>query len=150
MKSVVTTIVAIVAGVLLALLLLIAIEAFSAVVHPFPEGFHHTPEEMCRHVERYPPWVLAVVVPMWGATAFLSVLVTRILGNLVSLAIVGALLLAAVVGNVAMLPYPSWFVIASPLAVVFAVAMAGRQAFARRSGIEGNSRVATDPAPREA
>jgi hypothetical protein len=48
-------------------------QAFRAVVHPFPPppGFRQTPgltreqlqTELCAHVERYPPWVLAVVVP---------------------------------------------------------------------------------------
>lgn len=124
MKSIVRTIASVVAGVVTALLLLIAVEGFSAVVHPFPEGFGHTTEEMCLHVARYPAWVLAAVVPMWGAAAFLSVYASGKFGNLVSVAIVGGLFLAAVVANVLMLPYPQWFSIASPLVVAVGIAAA--------------------------
>lgn len=47
-------------------------EGFSAVVHPLPEDFGGTMEEMCRHVEKYPQWVLAVVVPMWAVAALVG------------------------------------------------------------------------------
>ena len=72
MKTVLRTFAAVVTGLLVLFVLLIAVEFFSAVVHPFPEGFKETTEEICRHVERYPQWVLAVVVPAWAAAAFAS------------------------------------------------------------------------------
>jgi len=101
--------------------LVVAVEMFSAVVHPFPEDFGGTTEEVCRHVERYPPWVLAVVVPMWAAAAFAGVWIAGKLGNLFSSTIVGLLLLAALVFNLSMLPYPLWFKISNLLAVPAAV-----------------------------
>jgi hypothetical protein len=117
MKTALRTFAAIVAGLLVALLLVVAVEGFSAVVHPLPEKFGGTPEEMCRHVERYPPWVLAVVVPAWAGTAFAGVWIAQRIGNLVSSTFVGLLLIAAVAFNESMLPYPTWFKIGNLLAV---------------------------------
>jgi len=105
------------AGLVLALVLLIAVEAFSAVVHPFPPGFGQTPgltpeqqqAELCAHVERYPPWVLAVVVPMWSLLAGLSTSLATRLGGSGAGWVVRMALFAAVLLNVAMLPYPGWF-----------------------------------------
>ena len=136
MNAILRTVVSVVVGLITAFLLLVTVEAFSAVVHPVPEGFSHTPEEMCRHVENYPPWVLAVVVPMWGGTGFISVWLTGKIGNRGSVVIVSTLLLAAVVANIAMLPYPSWFSIASPLVALVAVTAAARPAFGRKPASE--------------
>ena len=117
MKTAFRTVAAILAGLLLAFALVVAVEMFSAVVHPFPEDFGGTTEEVCQHVERYPPWVLAVVVPMWAGTAFAGVWTAQKVGNLPAAAIVALLLLAALVSNLAMLPYPLWFKIACLLAI---------------------------------
>jgi hypothetical protein len=112
---------AIVAALVLALALVIAVELFSAVVHPTPPGFQGTHEEMCLHVARYPHWVLAAAVPMWGFTALASTWVAGRLGNRGSAIVVGLLLLAAVIFNVAMLPYTPWFKIVMPLVIALAV-----------------------------
>ena len=48
-------------GLFLAFVLIVGVEGFSAVVHPLPEGFGGTMEETCRHVEKYPQWVLAIL-----------------------------------------------------------------------------------------
>jgi hypothetical protein len=131
MHPILRTVLAVVAGTVTALLLLMAVELFSAVVHPFPEGLSQTPEEICRHVERYPSWVLAIGALMWGGAAFVSVWLTGKIGNRISAAIVGTLFLAGVVCNVAMLPYPWWFRVAAPTAALVAVAAAVRAAFGR-------------------
>src|SRR5690242_2499596 len=89
------TLAAVFAGLLLSFLLIGAVELFSAVVHPLPEDFGGTPEEMDRHVQRYPQWVLAVVVPAWAVTAFVGTWTARRMGNHYSAATVGLLLLAA-------------------------------------------------------
>ena len=60
----------------------IAVELFSAVVHPFPAGFGGTKEEVCQHVERYPQWVLGVIVPAWAISAFAGIWTARSIGNL--------------------------------------------------------------------
>jgi hypothetical protein len=98
-----------VAAMVVALLLVIGVELASAVVHPVPAGFDGSQEQMCAHVANYPAWVLAVVVPLWGATALVSTWIAGRLGNLASALVVGMLLVAAVGFNVSMLPYPLWF-----------------------------------------
>lgn len=117
---------AVVAGLLVSCLLVVAVEFFSAVVHPFPEGFNGTSEEMCRHVERYPNWVLAVVVPAWAFTAFAGTWISGRIGNRKCALCTGLVLIAAVVFNVSMLPYTLWFKIVILLAVPLAVILGDR------------------------
>lgn len=128
MKAVLRSVAAVVGGVLVTFILVIAVELLSAVVHPFPEGLEPTMEEMCRHVERYPQWVLATVVPMWAFAAFAGTWTARRIGNLASSAIVGLLVVAALACNVSMLPYPLWFKIVCLLAVPAAALAGSRRA----------------------
>lgn len=137
MKAGLRSLAAVLAGVLVLFLLVVAVELFSAVVHPFPPDFGGTEEEMCRHVERYPTWILAVVVPAWAAAAFLSTRVSRIIGNVYASAIVGMLLLAALVFNMSMLPYPSWFEIANLIAIPIAVITGSRISLRRKPTAAG-------------
>lgn len=131
MGTVLRSIGAIVAGMLLALALVIAVELWSSFVHPLPPGFEHTQEAMCAHVERYPQWVLAVAVVAWGATTYASTWVASRLGNWVCGGLVGLLLLAAVLFNMSMLPYPLWFeaanVVVFPLATLLGLRGARRR-----------------------
>jgi hypothetical protein len=131
MSTAIRTLAGILVGMFLAFVLVVGVELFSNIVHPFPEGFGGTQEEMCRHVERYPAWVLAVVVPAWAFTAFVGTWAARKIGNLFSFALVGLLLLAALVLNISMLPYPLWFKVANLLAMPAAIVAAGR--FSTRS-----------------
>lgn len=74
LMKLVRTIVALITGLAVALGLVIAAEGFSEVFHPFPPGVDSSDMEVCRaHVARYPAWILAVIVPWWSATAFVSV-----------------------------------------------------------------------------
>jgi len=115
---------ALVAATLVAFVLVVAVEAFSAVVHPLPPDFGGTMEEMCAHVERYPAWVLAVIVPLWAGIAFVSTWIAGRLGNILCALVIGALLQMMLVLNVWMLPYPIWFKIADLVGVPGAVALA--------------------------
>lgn len=125
LRRVVWNVVGVGAGLALALVLLIAVEAFSAVVHPFPPGFGQTPgqtpeqqhAEVCAHVERYPAWVLAAVVPMWSLAAGLSTWLAARLGGPGAGWVLRLALFAAVLSNVAMLPYPGWFRVLAVLGV---------------------------------
>jgi hypothetical protein len=113
---------AIVAAMAVALVLVIAVELFSSVVHPTPADFKGTHEEMCAHVANYPQWVLAAVVPMWGFTAFVSTWLAGRLGNRGCAVFLAVLLLAAVIFNLSMLPYPAWFKVVQPIVILIAVA----------------------------
>lgn len=126
MKTALRTVAGLLAGLALAFLLVVAVEMFSAVVHPVPEDFGGTTGEMCQHVERYTQWVLAIVVPMWAFTAFAGVWIAQKVGNVYSAAIVGLLIPASLVLNLSMLPYPIWFKIAILLAVAAAMLIAIR------------------------
>ena len=123
----------ILAGLTLALGLVSAVELVSAVVHPLPPDFTGTMEDMCKHVERYPHWVLALVVPAWGGTTFASTWVTRRIGGRGCGAFAGFVLLAAVVFNIAKLPYPMWFKVVNLIAIPAAVFMGLRFPSRRKS-----------------
>ncbi len=131
-KIVLRTLAAILAGLLVSFVAIVGVECFSNVVHPFPEDFGETMEEVCRHVERYPRWVLAVVVPAWALAAFVGTWTAGRIGNFYSFAIVGLLLLMALLFNVAMLPYPTWFKVATPLSCLGAM-VAGNRLSRRRA-----------------
>jgi len=49
-----------IAGIVLAISLVIAVELWSNMVYPLPPGSKGTMEEICAHVERYPQWILAI------------------------------------------------------------------------------------------
>jgi hypothetical protein len=121
MKSAVRTLLAVVAGMALAFALVVAVEMFSAVVHPFPPGVDpNAPGSIPAHVQRYPGWVLAVAGLMWAATAAAAAWVASRIGGRVAGTLVALLLAAALVFNLAMLPYVTWFKVVMPAA--FAVA----------------------------
>jgi hypothetical protein len=133
MKLVLRTLAAIVAGMLVAFALIVVVEIFGSVVHPTPPGFKGTMEEMCEHVARFPQWVLAVSVFLWGGTAFVSTWLAQKIGNRGSAAFVGLLLVAGLVLNISMLPYPIWFKIATLLVIPAAIVLGGRLLVRRKS-----------------
>jgi len=107
MKSAVRTLLAVVAGMALAFALVVAVEFFSAVVHPFPAKLRRNIPE---HVRRYPDWVLAgrgadvgwrppLPLPGWRRES----------GGRLAGAIVTLLLASALAFNLSMLPYVMWF-----------------------------------------
>jgi hypothetical protein len=110
------------AGMVVAAILVVGLELFSAVVHPVPADFQGTEEEMCAHVERIPQWVLAVAVASWGATALAGTWTAGRLGNGWCALVVGLLLLGAAILNLSMLPYPIWFKVANLIAIPAAIA----------------------------
>lgn len=100
---------AIAAATFVALFFIVAVEIFSAVVHPMPAGFDGSMEEICEHVARYPTWVLALVVLAWGFTAWLSTWIAQRIGGSGPAIFIGMILVVAVIYNVSILPYPLWF-----------------------------------------
>lgn len=112
----------IIAGLAAAFVVIIALEYFGSVVHPFPADFDGSMEQMCRHVERFPAWVLAVVVPAWAFAAMAGAWITGRFANRGCALVTGLLLLAALGLNLAMLPYPAWFKIANVVAMPLAIA----------------------------
>lgn len=115
---------AFVAAMLVAFVLVVAVEMFSAVVHPFPADFDGSMEQTCAHVARYPTWVLALVVPAWGFTAWLSTWIAKRIGGLGPAISVGIFLTLAVVYNVSILPYPLWFKVVMVISILASVGLA--------------------------
>lgn len=124
---------AVVAGLLVAFILLVAIELVSAIAHPVPPDFGGTMEEMCEHVARIPQWVLALAVLAWGVTAFVSTWTAYRIGGRGSALVTGLLLLAALVFNISMLPYPIWFKIVNLLLIPAAVGLGSRLPIRRKA-----------------
>ena len=117
MRDGLRTVLAVVAGMALAFVLVVAVELFSAVVHPFPPGLDpNAPGSIPEHVRRYPGWILAVCGLMWGATAAAASWVASRIGGRLAGAIVTLLLASALAFNLSMLPYVMWFKIAMPAA----------------------------------
>ena len=111
-RSIIRSVGSVILSLVVALVLVIALEGASAVLHPFPPGFEGTHDEMVEHVARYPGWVLAVVVVAWGTTTFISTWLATRLGagrHPAHGIVVGLLLLLAVIFNMYVLPYPIWF-----------------------------------------
>jgi hypothetical protein len=90
-------------------------------------------EEMCLHVARFPHWVLALVVPAWAGTAFASTWISGRMGNRFCGLFIGLLLLAALIVNLSMLPYPIWFKILNLLAIPAAILLGDRSSIRRAS-----------------
>lgn len=110
--SILRSVASIVLSLVVALLLVIAMEGVGALLHPFPPGFEGTRDEMHAHVARFPGWVLAVVVVGWGATTFISTWMATRLGagrHPAHGIAIGSILFLAVIFNMYMLPYPLWF-----------------------------------------
>lgn len=112
---------AFVASVICTLVLLIAVEAFSAWVHPFPADFDGSQAEMCQHVARYPAWVLAAVIPMWSLIAFIATWIAGHIGSRPTAFVIALVLLAAVGLNMSMLPYPLWFEVVQVIGIIAAI-----------------------------
>ncbi len=106
MKSGLRTLFAVVVGMALAFALVVAVELFSAVVHPIPADLKG---DISEHVRRYPHWVLGVVVVAWGATSAAATWVASRVGNRLAGCVVALLLAWALIFNLTKLPYTMWF-----------------------------------------
>jgi hypothetical protein len=141
MKSAGRILLAVVAGMALAFVLVVAVELFSAVVHPLPADFDGNIPE---HVRRYPQWVLGVAALMWAATAAAATWVAARIGGRLAGAVVALLLASALVFNLSLLPYTMWFKIAMPAAFAAACLLgvkSGRRAPSPAAGGGAASRT---------
>ena len=109
LKSVLVVILSIAA----AILLFIVIEGVSSILHPWPEDFAGTFEEISHQVETYPTWVLALLGGVgYGLTILIcSFIATRVGHNRNPWHGYGvsAVLFSMVLLNLTQLPYPIWY-----------------------------------------
>ena len=142
-RSLMRSIGAIFASLIVAMVLIVAVEVVTTIFHPFPAGADTTDHEVVEaHVEKFPPWVLGIAVVGWGVTTFVSAWIATRLGAVRHPAhgiAIGSLLLLAAAFNMFMLPYPVWFELATllilPLAIFGAVKF-GRAPQPHQSDVE--------------
>jgi len=131
-SSILRSVGAIIASLVVAMVLIVAIEGLSAIVHPFPPDVDTSdPEVVKAHVAGYPGWILALAAVAWGFTTFVSVWLATRLGagrHPAHGIVVGLILLSAGVMNMLMLPYPIWFellnLVTFPLGIYWGVKLA--------------------------
>jgi len=127
MKHAARTLLAVLAGMAVAFVLVIAVEFFSSLVHPLPPNFNGN---MPDHVRHYQTWVLAVVVLLWAATIAAATWVASKLGDRLAALFVAFFLEWALVFNLTKLPYATWFKVAMfaafPLACLLGIRSGAR------------------------
>jgi len=115
-------------GIVVAFVMFMLIEGLGAILHPFPENFSGTQEEIMAQVENYPTWVLALLGGGgWAASMFLCVFAaTRVGTNRHPWhgMVVGVFWFGMLAFNMYILPYPTWYLILNLIALP-AMAFAG-------------------------
>ena len=111
--QIVKSVVAVILSIAAAICLFMVIEGISSILHPWPEDFAGTFEEIEHQVETYPAWVLALLGGVgYGATILICTYIATRVGHNRSPWHgygVGVFLFAMVVFNMTQLPYPTWF-----------------------------------------
>ena len=123
----------IIGSLIVAFVGVVVVEWLSSILHPFPPGVDPMDIEVCKqHVARYPSGVLLLCAIGWWITVLASCWMATRLGfrrHAVHGVIVGVILLALAVCNMAMLPYPVWFwinVVAFPASCIAGIRLARR------------------------
>jgi hypothetical protein len=121
---------AVVLGVVVAVVLIIAIEALGHSAYPVPEGLDITNSEaMQEYVMGLPIGALLFVMGAWlvatPAGGLLACFIARET-PLVYAAIVGGLVLLGTIINLMSIPHPRWFAVTSVLAIIAMIFVTGR------------------------
>lgn len=132
-KSLFQNIIALFLALLAAILILAVVEWIGLVLHPFPEDFAGTREEVMEQVANYPALILALLGGVgWGSTIIVATLLaTRLNASRhATYGIgIGGLLLGAAIFNMSMLPYPLWYwaleLVVLPLGIYLGVKFGG-------------------------
>lgn len=136
---------AVILGIVVAFVMFMLIEGISAVLHPFPENFSGTQEEIMAQVENYPTWVLALLGGGgWSASMFLCVFAaTRTGANRHPWhgIAVGVFWFGMLAFNMYILPYPTWYLVLN-LIMLPVMAFAGiRVGMKSQSSSEGLAEI---------
>ena len=111
--QIVKSVLAILLSIAAAVFLFVVIEGISSMLHPWPEDFAGTIEEIAHQVETYPAWVLALLGGVgYGTTMLICTFIATRVGhnrNPWHGYGTGGFLFATVVLNMNQLPYPAWF-----------------------------------------
>lgn len=121
---------AVVLGVVVAVVLIIAIEALGHSAYPLPEGLDiSNSEAMQAYVMGLPIGALLFVMGAWLVATLAGGLLACFIARetpLVYAAIVGGLVLLGTVINLMSIPHPPWFSITSVLAIIAMIFLTGR------------------------
>lgn len=123
-------ILAVVFGVVVAVVLIIAIEALGHTVYPVPDGLDLTiPEVLKAYMIDAPIAALLLVLGAWLVAALVGGLSACFIAKespLVYSAIIGGLVLMGTVINLISIPHPLWFSITSVVAIIATIFVTGR------------------------
>ena len=121
---------AVVLGVIVAVVFIIAIEALGHSVYPVPEGLDITDTEaMQAYVTGLPIGAFLFVMGAWLVATLAGGLLACLIARetpLVYSAVVGGLVLLGTIINLMSVPHPSWFSITSVLAIIAMIFVTGR------------------------
>lgn len=124
------TILAVVAGVVVAWLIIVASQFAGAAAYPPPPGLDVTdPQQLAAFIQAAPPAAMGLVLGGWVFGALLggwaAARISRRHPRTAAL-LVGVLVLAGVIANAMMIPHPSWMTIAGVLLPVPAAWLGAR------------------------
>ena len=126
----VRAVIAVIAGVVAAFAAILVVEAIGALAAPAGSAPKLTDEAAMRaYLATLPLSAYAFVLAAYlVGSAVGGIVAGRIVGSRASRTVwvVGALVLAATVANLVMIPHPAWFSIAAVAAIVAGVAIAGQ------------------------
>lgn len=133
------------AGLITAFALVAALESAGHLVFPPPEGLDPSdPEAVAAAMASMPVGALVMVVVAWIVAAFVGPLVGGLIARdrpWIAVGVVGTLLFAATVANLAMLPHPVWMAVTGLLGIALGTATAGRIASRRAAPAGATSEV---------
>ncbi|HEV7922165.1 MAG TPA: hypothetical protein VGR02_15375 [Thermoanaerobaculia bacterium] len=123
----------IVAGVLLAVGIIIVVEVVSHALYPPPPGMNvEDPAALARAAAQMPPGALLMIILGWTLGTFCGCWLAARIGKRAGPAVTpGVLVFAAAIANMFQIPHPPWFWVVSLLLVAVA-AIAGAALGARK------------------
>lgn len=134
-NPIIKSVLAVVFSVIVSVVLFMLVEGVSALIHPFPEDFGGTFEEVAYQVETYPTWALVFLGGVgWGGLVVICTWLATRYGhnrNPWHGYGVGVFLVGMAAFNMSMLPYPTWFIVFMlvllPAATYFGTSLASTQ-----------------------
>jgi hypothetical protein len=124
MRNAGRSVLAVLAGIVVAMILMIAIEMVSSYLFPLPEGVSlHDHEAIRQHIDKLPVTAFLMVLAAWAIGSFAGAWVaSRLAGRakLIHGLIVGAFFLAATIMNLLMIPHPAWMALGGIVGLVVA------------------------------